>query len=64
MLRKRFITETVLTYGVSAGSSPLNSEAVSMDFVGSGPAESGLCCSGLQHNTHRCLSVNNDGGVM
>ena len=32
---------------------------------GPGPAESGLCCFFvLQHNTHRGLSVNNDGGVM
>lgn len=32
--------------------------------LGPGPAESGLCCSGLQHNTHRALRVNNDGGVI
>lgn len=32
--------------------------------LGSGPGESGLCCSGLLHNTHRALSVNNDGGVI
>ena len=32
---------------------------------GPGPVESGLrCFFVLQHNTHRGLSVNNDGGVM
>ncbi len=32
--------------------------------LSSGPAESGLCFCFLQHNTHRALSVNNDGGVI
>ena len=63
MLTYSFFEEDGLIRYPCSSMSLMDKQLGSGSCSGPGPAESGLCCLlVLQQNTHRALSVNNDGG--